>query len=35
MMDPLPAAKIGKVLTAELDKQRTPAKLYVIGGQHD
>ena len=35
MMDPLPAAKIGKVLTAELDKQRTPAKLYVIGGQND
>ena len=25
MMDPLPAAKIGKVLAAELDKQRTPA----------
>jgi len=35
MMDPLPAARIGRVLATELDKRRAMTKLRVKGGQYD
>ena len=35
MMDPLPAARIGRILTTELDKRRAMTKLRVKGGQYD
>jgi len=35
MMDPAPAAKIGKVLTAELDKLRTISSIHFKGGHRD
>jgi thioesterase domain-containing protein/acyl carrier protein len=35
MMDPLPAARIGRILATELDKRRAMTKLRVKGGQYD
>ena len=35
MMDPVPAAKIGKLLAAELDKQRTTPQPHVKGERRD
>lgn len=34
-MDPMPAAKIGKLLAAELDKQRTIPQPQVKGERRD
>jgi hypothetical protein len=35
MMDPLPAARIGRILTTELDNRRAATRLRVKGGQYD
>src|SRR5262245_8812228 len=35
MMDPLPAARIGRILATELDKRRATTKLRIKGGQYD
>ena len=35
MMDPVPAAKIGRLLAAELDKQRTTSQPHVKGERRD
>jgi nonribosomal peptide synthetase DhbF len=35
MMDPLPAAKIGRVLATELEKRRTTPRVHVNGGRRD
>jgi hypothetical protein len=35
MMDSLPAARIGRVLSTELDKRRAITRLHVKGGPRD
>ncbi|MBV8420952.1 MAG: alpha/beta fold hydrolase, partial [Hyphomicrobiales bacterium] len=35
MMDPLPAARIGRILTTELDNRRAATRVRLKGGQYD